>query len=102
VNRPETSSGKRRPRGALLQLDVVVRVSLYRVARTRYQVESSDKNREKSVTLAYESRTTYPSGNTIRWAVRLGRYSLDNGSREPKDQLIEVTISSGIDFTAPE
>ncbi len=59
VNRPETSSGIRRPRRALLQSVVVVSPSLHRVSSTRYAHRLGGAIGE-SVTLLFEELTAHP------------------------------------------
>ncbi len=43
-----------------------------------------------NVTPPFCYHTAYPSGDTIRWAVWLGRYALEKLSRAPKGSLTEV------------
>jgi hypothetical protein len=89
VIRPETSSGKSRPRGALLQFDVAVWICLYRVGRRRRNFLERESG-ATSVTLPNRIYTAYPRGDRIRWAVWLGRYALEKVSRALKVRLIGV------------
>ncbi len=87
----ETSDGKRRPRGALLQSVVVVKARSYSVDRRRRRIGASQFG-VNNVTLSYLSLIANPSqgGDSYRWAVWLGRHSLEKVSRDLKVRLIPV------------
>jgi len=89
VIRPETSSGKSRPRGALLQFVVVIWSWLYSVGRRRrnpLERESGVNN----VTLPNRFYIAYSQEDSIRWAVWLGRYTFEKISKVLKVRLISV------------
>ena len=82
VQGPETPSGKRRPRRALLQPVVVMWLRLHRVDRRCY-VRIFGYVIIESVTLSFCNCIAYPSGDSNWWAVWLGWHPLEKISRGP-------------------
>ena len=93
ANRPETPGGKKRPRRALLQPGVVVKLRVYSVGRS-LRSSLARESGGTHVTLPTRSFTANPvgAGNSTRWAVWLGRYALEKESRAPKARLTRVMV----------
>jgi len=97
--RPETPSGKKRPRRALLQSAVVILSRLHSVGRSR-RSSSFGSCGGDNVTLPYLDSIANLSKerNSSRWAVWLGRYTLEKISRVLKAQLIRVIVEDYKDY----
>ena len=84
---PVPSRCKRRPRGALLQPVVVLRVGMCRVGGSRRSPDASSDGGNDETPL-FLIRNTHPLvGNIGRWAVWVGRHALKKITRAPNGQL---------------
>jgi len=89
VQRPETSSGKQRPCGPLLQLVVVILQKMHSISRSVEVVISVAMEQQCNTTHFYVRLLTL-LGDSSRRAVWLGRHPAEKISVGPNDKLIQL------------
>lgn len=89
MHRPETSSGKLRPCGTLLQLVVVALVRMHRIGRSVDTIISVFVEQSCNTTHLLLKLLTLLE-DTNRRAVWVGRRPAENISVGPKDKLIQL------------